>query len=76
MSPDSEEFVLVLLTQLDLKLQMLQRELQEQDVAALLKEMEEEEVSQSFAMLVQHHGWMSHGVVLANLECKLGFVLF
>lgn len=75
-SPDSEEFVLVLLTQFDLKLQMLQRELQEQDVAALLKEMEEEEVSQSFAMLVQHHGWMSHRVVLANLECKLGFVLF
>lgn len=49
LSPDSEEFVLDQLTEFELKLQRLQGGLQGQDLAALLKEMEEEKVpSQRF----------------------------
>ncbi|XP_041790100.1 coiled-coil domain-containing protein 151 [Chelmon rostratus] len=42
-SPDSDEFVLQLMTQCELKLQLLQEELQGKDLAAITKEMEEEE---------------------------------
>ncbi|XP_040003409.1 coiled-coil domain-containing protein 151 isoform X2 [Xiphias gladius] len=42
-SPDSDEFVLELMTQCKLKLQLLQEELQGKDLAAIMKEMEEEE---------------------------------
>ncbi|XP_026159480.1 coiled-coil domain-containing protein 151 [Mastacembelus armatus] len=42
-SPDSDEFVLELVTQCELKLQLLHEELQGKDLAALIKEMEEEE---------------------------------
>ncbi|GAA6220297.1 coiled-coil domain-containing protein 151 [Lates japonicus] len=42
-SPDSDEFVLELMTQCELKLQLLQEELQGKDLAAIMKEMEEEE---------------------------------
>lgn len=46
MSPDSDEFVVELMTQCELKLQILHEELQGKDLAAIMKEMEEEEVSQ------------------------------
>ncbi|XP_067440147.1 coiled-coil domain-containing protein 151 [Thunnus thynnus] len=42
-SPDSDEFVVELMTQCELKLQLLQEELQGKDHAAIMKEMEEEE---------------------------------
>ncbi|XP_040891792.1 coiled-coil domain-containing protein 151 [Toxotes jaculatrix] len=42
-SPDSDEFVLELTTQCELKLLLLQEELQGKDLAAIKKEMEEEE---------------------------------
>ncbi|XP_060907578.1 coiled-coil domain-containing protein 151 isoform X2 [Labrus mixtus] len=42
-SPDSDEFVVELMTQCELKLQLLQEELQGKDQAASMKEMEEEE---------------------------------
>nr|XP_046260429.1 coiled-coil domain-containing protein 151 [Scatophagus argus]XP_046260439.1 coiled-coil domain-containing protein 151 [Scatophagus argus] len=42
-SPDSDEFVLELMTQCELKLQLLHEELQGKDLAAIMKEMEEEE---------------------------------
>ncbi|XP_037621569.1 coiled-coil domain-containing protein 151 isoform X1 [Sebastes umbrosus] len=41
--PDSDEIVVELLTQCELKLQLLHEELQGKDVAAIMKEMEEEE---------------------------------
>ena len=44
-SPDSDEFVVELMTQCELKMQQLHEELQGKDVAAIMKEMEEEEVS-------------------------------
>lgn len=44
-SPESDEFVLVLVTQCGQKLQLLHAELEGQDLAAVMKEMEEEEVS-------------------------------
>uniref|UniRef100_A0A3Q3IRA0 ODAD1 central coiled coil region domain-containing protein n=1 Tax=Monopterus albus TaxID=43700 RepID=A0A3Q3IRA0_MONAL len=44
-SPDSDEFVLELMTQCELKLQLLHEKLQEKDLAAIMKEMEEEEFS-------------------------------
>ncbi|XP_071780976.1 coiled-coil domain-containing protein 151 [Centroberyx gerrardi] len=43
LSPSSEEFVVELLVQCELKLQLLQEELQGKDLAAVMKEMEEEE---------------------------------
>lgn len=43
-SPESQDLVLELLAQSELKLQSLQKELQGKDLAAVLKEMEEEEV--------------------------------
>uniref|UniRef100_UPI0037E7DB07 coiled-coil domain-containing protein 151 n=1 Tax=Semicossyphus pulcher TaxID=241346 RepID=UPI0037E7DB07 len=42
-SPDSDEFVVELMTQSELKLQLLHEELQGKDLAAIMKEMEEEE---------------------------------
>ncbi|KAK5899884.1 hypothetical protein CesoFtcFv8_009312 [Champsocephalus esox] len=42
-SPDSDEFVLVLMTQCELKLKLLHEELRGKDVSAIMKEMEEEE---------------------------------
>ncbi|XP_032383331.1 coiled-coil domain-containing protein 151 isoform X2 [Etheostoma spectabile] len=42
-SPDSDEFVVELLTQCELKLLSLQEELHGKDLAAIMKEMEEEE---------------------------------
>ncbi|XP_029366210.1 coiled-coil domain-containing protein 151 [Echeneis naucrates] len=42
-SADSDEFVLELMTQCELKLQLLQEELQGKDLAAIMKEMEKEE---------------------------------
>uniref|UniRef100_A0A8C4H1W2 Outer dynein arm docking complex subunit 3 n=1 Tax=Dicentrarchus labrax TaxID=13489 RepID=A0A8C4H1W2_DICLA len=42
-SPDSDEFVVELMTQCELKLQLLQEELQGKDTAAIMKEIEEEE---------------------------------
>ncbi|XP_028457648.1 coiled-coil domain-containing protein 151 isoform X3 [Perca flavescens] len=42
-SPDSDEFVVELMTQCELKLQLLQEELHGKDLAAIMKEMEEEE---------------------------------
>lgn len=54
-SPDSDEFVVELLTQCELKLQLLHEELQGKDLAAIMKEMEEEEVSPNSAMLIQRH---------------------
>lgn len=45
-SPDSDEFVMELMTQCELKLQLLHEEFQGKDIAAVMKEMEEEEVSQ------------------------------
>nr|XP_029136905.1 coiled-coil domain-containing protein 151 isoform X2 [Labrus bergylta] len=42
-SPDSDEFVVELMTQCELKLQLLQEELQGKDQAASMKEIEEEE---------------------------------
>lgn len=59
-SPDSDEFVLVLMTQCELKLQLLHGELQGQDLAAIMKEMEEEEVSRSSTTLVQHRSGMTY----------------
>uniref|UniRef100_A0A3B4VBQ4 Coiled-coil domain containing 151 n=1 Tax=Seriola dumerili TaxID=41447 RepID=A0A3B4VBQ4_SERDU len=47
-SPDSDEFVLELMTQCELKLQLLQEELQGKDLAAIMKEMEKEEVRVSW----------------------------
>lgn len=46
-SPDSDEFVVELMTQCELKLQLLLEELQGKDLAAIMKEMEEEEVRPS-----------------------------
>lgn len=45
MPPDLDEFVPVLLCLCEKKLRLLHDELQGTDVAAILKEMEEEEVS-------------------------------
>ncbi|XP_068585058.1 coiled-coil domain-containing protein 151 isoform X2 [Cebidichthys violaceus] len=42
-SPDSDEFVLELVTRCELKMQLLHEELQGKDLAAILKEMEEDE---------------------------------
>ncbi|XP_031140286.1 coiled-coil domain-containing protein 151 isoform X1 [Sander lucioperca] len=42
-SPDSDEFVVELMTQCELKLQLLHEELHGKDLAAIMKEMEEEE---------------------------------
>ncbi|XP_054460927.1 LOW QUALITY PROTEIN: coiled-coil domain-containing protein 151 [Anoplopoma fimbria] len=42
-SPDSDEFVVELLTQCELRLQLLHDELQGKDLAAILKEMDEDE---------------------------------
>ncbi|XP_010765988.1 coiled-coil domain-containing protein 151 [Notothenia coriiceps] len=42
-SPDSDEFVLKLMTQCELKLKLLHEELRGKDVSAIMKEMEEEE---------------------------------
>ncbi|XP_070684380.1 coiled-coil domain-containing protein 151 [Pempheris klunzingeri] len=42
-SPDSDEFVVELMTQCELKLQLLHEELQGKDLTAVMKEMEEEE---------------------------------
>ncbi|XP_034543780.1 coiled-coil domain-containing protein 151 isoform X2 [Notolabrus celidotus] len=42
-SPDSDEFVVELMTQCELKLQLLHDELQGKDLAAIMKEMEEDE---------------------------------
>ncbi|XP_038570195.1 coiled-coil domain-containing protein 151 [Micropterus salmoides] len=42
-SPDSDEFVMELMTQCELKLQLLHEEFQGKDIAAVMKEMEEEE---------------------------------
>ncbi|XP_029293570.1 LOW QUALITY PROTEIN: coiled-coil domain-containing protein 151 [Cottoperca gobio] len=42
-SPDSDAFVVELITQCELKLQLLHEELRGKDVAAIMKEMEEEE---------------------------------
>lgn len=47
-SPDSDEYMVTLLTQIGVKLQVLRDELKEKDLAPIKKEMEEEEVSQSF----------------------------
>lgn len=47
MSPDSDEYVLELMTQCELKLQTLHEKVQGKDLTALMKEMEEEEVSGS-----------------------------
>ncbi len=44
-SPDSDEFVLELMKQCELKLQQLHEEVQGKDAAAVMKEMDEEEVS-------------------------------
>lgn len=46
-SPDSDEFVVELMTQCELKLHLLLEELQGKDLAAIMKEMEEEEVRPS-----------------------------
>ncbi|XP_071393448.1 coiled-coil domain-containing protein 151 [Centroberyx affinis] len=43
LSPSSDEFVVELLVQCELKMQLLQEELQGKDLAAVMKEMEEEE---------------------------------
>lgn len=43
-SPDSDQYVVELMTQCEMKLQILHEELQGKDQAAVLKEMEEEEV--------------------------------
>lgn len=51
-SPDSDEFVLVLMNQCEQKLQLLHRELQGQDLAAIMKEMEEEEVGEASQLLL------------------------
>lgn len=45
-SPDSDDFVVELMKQCEQKLQLLQEELQGKDQAAIMKEMEEEEVRQ------------------------------
>lgn len=50
-SSDSDEFVVELMTQCELKLQLLQEELQGKDQAAIMKVMEEEEVSQNYTTL-------------------------
>lgn len=50
-SPDSNEYVLHLMTQCNLKLQLLQEELRGHDLAAVMKEMEEEEVGRSISAL-------------------------
>lgn len=50
-SPDSDEFVLVLMNQCEQKLQLLHRELQGQDLAAIMKEMEEEEVGEASQLI-------------------------
>ncbi|XP_049428693.1 coiled-coil domain-containing protein 151 [Epinephelus fuscoguttatus] len=42
-SPDSDEYAVELMTQCELKLQLLNEELKGKDVAAIMKEMEEEE---------------------------------
>lgn len=44
-SPDSGELVLELMTRCELKLQLLHEQLQGKDLAAILKEMKEAEVS-------------------------------
>jgi len=46
--PDSDEFVVELMTQCELKLQLLNKQLEGKDLAALMKEMEEDEVRKSF----------------------------
>lgn len=60
MSPDSDEFVLELMTQCELKLQLLHEELQGKDLAAIMKMMEEEEVSRKSTKLIQHHSGLKY----------------
>ncbi|KAF0037806.1 hypothetical protein F2P81_010680 [Scophthalmus maximus] len=50
-SPDSDEFVLELMTECELKLQLLQEELRGKDLAAIMKEMEEEEIVVSYEVV-------------------------
>lgn len=52
MPPDSDEFVPVLLHLCEKKLRRLHDELQGNDVAATLKEMEEEEVGPTVQLLI------------------------
>ena len=51
----------MLVTQCGQKLQLLHAELEGQDLAAVMKEMEEEEVSQSGTMLVLYHSGVTCG---------------
>ncbi|XP_030000788.1 coiled-coil domain-containing protein 151 [Sphaeramia orbicularis] len=60
-SPDSDEHMVTLLTQIGLKLQILRDELKEKDLAAIKKEMEEEEFYLK----------MEQNLPLSNIRVKL-----
>ena len=60
MSPDSNEYVLELMTQCELKLQTLHEKVQGKDLTALMKEMEAEEVSGSSINTHPALQWLKH----------------
>lgn len=52
MDADSDQFLLLLLSEFEQKLLLLQRDVQKYDLSTIIKEMAEEEVSQSFTTCV------------------------
>lgn len=67
-SPDSDEFIVELMTQCELKLQLLLKELEGKDLAAIMKEMEEEEVRPSSMNSQAASRWFKVQVV--SLDAK------
>lgn len=65
-SPDSDEYVLVFMSQCERKLELLLEELQGEDLAAIMKEMEEGEVSRSCATLLQHRKKLGEKIILSQ----------
>lgn len=52
MDADSDQFLLLLLSEFEQNLLLLQRDVQKYDLSTIIKEMAEEEVSQSFTTCV------------------------
>ena len=60
-SPDADEYLLELMTQCELKLQTLHEKVRGKDLTALMKEMEEEDVSGSSINIHAASQWVGAG---------------
>ena len=69
-SPDSDEYVLELMTQCELKLRTLHEKVQGKDLTALMKEMEEEEVSGSSINTPPASQWVEVQVWVLDRLCR------